>query len=338
MWGGLRGGAPGTMGVMPDRTATASNAQRAAARAAARALATTLDAQAASAALKEFTRVDAKPSLTAPAGWPSTCRDAKEAARRAAEQAALRSQSMLTPMNGGAFQAPAGGKDHSKAADGAGALHSAPSHLLVARALGPVAGRAVVTERRQLLDMRDAAEARCLELESQLEESHGLLPESRGREVAAMEREVQARRERDDAHGSAEAARRETAQVRATLDAERARADRAEAARDELRIAAAAELSAVREQLEATQADWRCAEAEVRRRASLTPRLSERAAKTEHAARGACRACQASSACRACQASGACLMAALLARPQCEALACMTRLRALRCPLLTILD
>ena len=213
---------------LPDRAATAKKADRASAAAAASAR-----------ALGHFASTSAPASRDAPAGWPSTRRDAADASHREAAELA----------------APAGlGRDSE----------SAPSHVLVARALGPVAGRAIVTERRMFLAQIDAAEQRCRETEQLLQEERELLPASRAREEAAYAREAQLREERDAAYAGAEAARIEMERLRGTLDAERARADRAEAASGELRRMATGETSGLREQLEVTHADWRCAEAEAR--------------------------------------------------------------------------
>ena len=142
--------------------------------------------------------------------------------------------------------------------------NAAPSHVLVARALGPVAGRAIITERRALLEQKDAAEERLLQMQSELEATRGNLPAIRAREESALDREREIRLERDAAISGAEIARTETAKVRVLLEAERIRAERAEAALEEVRAAGYAEAHALREQLEVTQADWRCADDEAR--------------------------------------------------------------------------
>ena len=187
------------------------------------------------------------------------------ATRGGSGAAAARKRQMITP-------APAGLEVDGDVMPGAGSLpggggggsHAAPSHVLVARALGPVAGRAIIAERRHLLEKVDAADARVRAIEEELEGARGLLPASKAREHAAEAREERLRAERDAAQDGAEAARQETARVRHDLEAERLRAERAEATLEEVRRQFAAELSALREQLEATTADWRCAENEAR--------------------------------------------------------------------------
>ena len=224
----------------------------------------------------------------------------------------------------------------------------AASHVLVSRALGPVAGRAIAAERRQLLRQVDEADARARAVQHELLEAHGRLPESRAcpptdlsgprtplgnrplaalsppssrlpvlalraerrapnlsclnahpcmcvrvlasacplrprsrrrssphdvcpsagaRETAAKEREVQARHERDAAYAAAELARLETERVRLVAPPVIARADRAEAQLEEFRQQAWSDVAALREQLEVTTADWRCAEAEAQQHA-----------------------------------------------------------------------
>lgn len=141
----------------------------------------------------------------------------------------------------------------------------AASHVLVSRALGPVAGRAVAQERKALLQQVDAADARYRALQAELRAAHGLLPESQTREAMARDLAESFRKERDAAYVAAELARRETEQVRMVAPPEMARADRAEAALAEVRQHASREVEAMREQLEVTAADWRCAEAEARK-------------------------------------------------------------------------
>ena len=229
---------------MPNRHATAAKADRAAAHAAA-----------AASALGRFAHPHAPASRDAPAGWPSTRRDLDAAAVDELKAAGRQAASDVGGLSGGG--APLAGLSGA-------ASEKAPSHVLVARALGPVAGRAIVTERRAFLAQIDAAEQRARELERQLQQEREQVPMSRAREETAYAREAMLRDERDASFAGAEAARLECERLRGQLDAERARAERAEARCEELRRAAEAECTSLRETLEVTQADWRCAEAEAR--------------------------------------------------------------------------
>ena len=71
--------------------------------------------------------------------------------------------------------------------------------MLVAKALGPVAGRSIVQERRMLLEARDIADARVRELYNELDATKDAIPAIRAREEAALDREEQIRYERDTA-------------------------------------------------------------------------------------------------------------------------------------------
>ena len=76
--------------------------------------------------------------------------------------------------------------DHAKADDALGEANAtqraapwAASHVLVSRALGPVAGRAIAAERKQLLRQVDEEDARARAVQHELLQAHGRLPESR---------------------------------------------------------------------------------------------------------------------------------------------------------------
>lgn len=235
---------------MPDRALTAVRAQRAAADAAA--------------SLGGFAKWDSLASRDRPAGWPSTRRDQvysdlglyESSLREGAEwvsEAAERGHSVLN-------EAP-----HSRVPAGLGKpSERAPSHVLVARALGPVAGRAIVTERRMFIAQIDAAEQRCQQLEDELRAEREKLPAARAREQAALDRERMLRDERDHGNVGAEVARLEAARLRPAVEEERIRAERAEAQCQQLHRDASGEAAALRDLLEATQADWRCADTEAR--------------------------------------------------------------------------
>ena len=137
----------------PDREATRLKAERAAA--------------AAVVSLGHFTQPGAAASRDAPAGWPSSLRDDRALARSQTAHT-YHDRAMVAHARRDADEAnlPAGlGRESERA----------PSHVLVARALGPVAGRAIVTERRAFLAQIDAAEQRVRELELQLQQEPQLL-------------------------------------------------------------------------------------------------------------------------------------------------------------------
>ena len=228
------------------RKATAARADQAAAAAAA-----------AANALSQFAHPAAPASKDAPAGWPSNRRDMD-----VSSMAALRAEQLKAANHSGCGGAQQQHQQSSALA--AAAAEKAPSHVLVARALGPVAGRAIVTERRAFLAQIDAAEHRVRELELELQQEREKVPMLRAREEAAYAREAMLRDERDASFAGTEATRLEGERLRAKLDGERARADRAEAQLDELRRASEAQCASLRDELEVTQADWRCAEAEAR--------------------------------------------------------------------------
>ena len=227
------------------RKATAARADQAAAVAAA-----------AANALSQFAHPAAPASKDAPAGWPSSRRDMD-----VSSMAALRAEQLKAASHSGAQQQH---QHQQSSALAAAAAEKAPSHVLVARALGPVAGRAIVTERRAFLAQIDAAEHRVRELELELQQEREKVPMLRAREEAAYAREAMLRDERDASFAGTEATRLEGERLRAKLDSERARADRAEARCDELRRASEGQCASLRDELEVTQADWRCAEAEAR--------------------------------------------------------------------------
>ena len=154
---GTAGGGPAANRTNFDSTAygrkaTAARADQAAAAAAA-----------AANALSQFAHPAAPASKDAPAGWPSNRRDMD-----VSSMAALRAEQLKAANHSGCGGAQQQHQQSSALA--AAAAEKAPSHVLVARALGPVAGRAIVTERRAFLAQIDAAEHRVRELELELQQ------------------------------------------------------------------------------------------------------------------------------------------------------------------------